>query len=188
MVLSVKKEKAVLNDLRDFIEKADELGEVQVVEGADWDVELGALSELKAETPDSPLLLFDKIKGYPPGFRVASNPFASPRRTALGLNLPLEGSKMDHVRAMRRRLKEGIKPLPPVESIDIVRGWWASPGPDVLLSPERRKRRQYEHSLAIITACKPYYWINEFPSPSKVRPELEKELKEKWATLFDGKK
>ncbi len=72
----------------------------------------------------------------------------------------------------------------PVESIDIIRGWWAGPGPDVLLPPEQRKRGQFEHSLAIIDACKPFYWIKEFSVPSKVTPELRKKLKEKWSKLF----
>ncbi len=103
------------NDLREFIEKAEELGEVEVIDGAHWDVELGALSDLKAETPDSPLLMFDNIKDYPPGYRVASNPFASSRRTALGLDLPLEASKADQVKTMRSKLKQGVKLVPPVE-------------------------------------------------------------------------
>ena len=72
----------------------------------------------------------------------------------------------------------------PEDSIDIVRGWWSSPGPDVLLSPEKRKRRQYEHSLAVITACKPFYWIKDFPPSSKVSPEMERKIKEKWSRLF----
>ncbi len=72
----------------------------------------------------------------------------------------------------------------PVESIDIVRGWWAGPGPDVLLTREQREKGQFEHSLAIITACKPFYWIKDFPEPAKVKPELEKKLKKKWANLF----
>ena len=479
----------IFNDLRDFIDKSRALGEVQDVEGADWDVELGSLADLKAATPNSPLLLFDKIKGYPAGFRVAANPFTSTRRTALGLDLPLEAGKKDQVQAMRAKLKKGVTLVPPVEvetgpvkensmagdqvdlnkfpaprwregdtgryigcgdlvimrdpdegwvnvasqmvaihdktrcaiymspgrhngiirnkyfakgmncpvavccgqdptlevaaglnvpwgvsefdyagwlnggpiqvtrgvttdlpipataeivlegelvrpeeeppipvarfgdwagyyvdveekvpvfrvksilyrnnpiilgnppavlpsvwtlgrdihmsavlwdeldrqvpgvqgcwlmgeaglrhmvvvsikqmygghakhaamaaascnavaymlryvivvdedvdptninevlwalgtrcdpedSIDILRGWWSSPGPDVLLSPEKRKRRQYEHSLAVITACKPFYWIKDFPPSSKVAPEMEKKLKEKWAKLF----
>jgi UbiD family decarboxylase len=107
------RKRMVFNDLREFIEKAKELGEVQTVEGADWDVELGAISELKAATSDSPLLLFDKIKGYPAGFRVASNPFASSKRTALGLDLPLEASKKDQIIAMRSKLKQGVKLVPP---------------------------------------------------------------------------
>jgi len=479
----------VFNDLREFIEKARELGEVQTVEGADWDVELGAISELKTAVPDSPLLLFDKIKGYPAGFRVVTNPFTSSKRTALGLDLPLEASKKDQIKAMRSKLKKGVTLVPPAEvksgpikenilvgdevdlfkfpaprwregdtgryigcgdlvimrdpdegwvnmasqmvaihdkttcavymspgrhnriirekyfargmncpvavccgqepalqvaaglnvpwgvseydyagwlngvpvpvtrgvttdlplpataelvlegefvrpeveppipvarfgdwagyyvdveekvpvfrvksilyrnnpiilgnppavspsawtlgrdihmsavlwdeldrqvpgvqgcwlmgeaglrhmavvsikqmygghakhtalaaascnaiaymlryvivvdedvdptnisdvlwalgtrcdpedSIDIVRGWWSSPGPDVLLSPEKRKRRQYEHSLAVITACKPFYWIKDFPPSSKVSPEMERKIKEKWSRLF----
>ncbi|MCL6646117.1 MAG: DNA-3-methyladenine glycosylase, partial [Dehalococcoidia bacterium] len=35
-------------------------------------------------------LLFDRIKGYPPGYRVASLTLASHRRVALALGLPLD--------------------------------------------------------------------------------------------------
>ena len=37
------------NDLREFIEKTGELGECKTVEGADWDLEIGALAEMMVE-------------------------------------------------------------------------------------------------------------------------------------------
>ncbi|MFC1870627.1 UbiD family decarboxylase, partial [Chloroflexota bacterium] len=74
----------MFNDLREFISKAEEIGEVKLVEGADWDLEISALTELMVTEPNPPLLLFDKVKGYQAGYRVATNLFASPRRTALG--------------------------------------------------------------------------------------------------------
>ena len=76
-------------DLREFIEKAEELGECRVIEGADWNLEIGHIAELGVSVPDSPLLVFDKIKGYPPGYRIAANPMTSYNRLALCLGLPL---------------------------------------------------------------------------------------------------
>ena len=68
------------NDLREFIEKCDEIGEFKVIEGADWDLEIGAIAQWQATIPDSPLILFDKIKGYKPGYRVCANMFRTTRR------------------------------------------------------------------------------------------------------------
>ncbi len=103
------------SDMREFIEAIDKLGECKVVEGADWDLELGAISNLVSQTPDMPLLLFDKIKGYPAGYRVATNLFSTPRRTALALGLPAEARGTELVKALRDKIRIGIKLLPPVE-------------------------------------------------------------------------
>ncbi len=101
-------------DLRDYIEKTKKMGECRVVEGADWDLEIGTVSAWQGETGKSPLLLFDNIKGYPAGYRVATNLFNTPKRIALalGLSKPVEG--MDLVKAWRDRDSDS-KMLPPVE-------------------------------------------------------------------------
>ena len=80
-------------DLREFIRKAQEWGECRVVEGADWNLEIGRIAELSLSVPEAPLLLFDKIRGYPQGYRIAVNPLNSPRRLTHALGLPsgLEG-------------------------------------------------------------------------------------------------
>jgi 4-hydroxy-3-polyprenylbenzoate decarboxylase len=107
----------MFDDLRGFIEKAGALGECQVVEDADWNLEIGTITELMASDPGSPLLLFDKIKGYEPGYRVASNIFTSLRRTALGMgiDLPEDARGVDLVRLYREKIRGGVKLLPPVE-------------------------------------------------------------------------
>ena len=58
--------------LEDFIKAADAVGEVQHIEGADLDLDVGGLTELTAER-SGPMLVFDKFAGYPAGFRVAAN-------------------------------------------------------------------------------------------------------------------
>jgi len=100
-------------DLREFIRKSSELGECKVIEGAHWDVEIGRIAELSLSVPDSPLLLFDKVQGYPSGYRVAANPFSSSRRAALALGLPLELTGLDLIRAWKEKLAS-LKPIPPV--------------------------------------------------------------------------
>ena len=105
----------MFNDLREYIAKVEEMGECQVVEGAHWDLEIGILTEAFSANPSSPLLLFDKIPGYPPGYRVMANPFLTPRRTALALGLPLEARELDRVKAWREKTKGGFKPVKPVE-------------------------------------------------------------------------
>src|SRR3989304_1978795 len=105
----------MFNDIREFIEVAKKSGECKVVEGADWDIEIGAITDLSAELPNPPVLLFDKIKGYEAGFRVVTNQFSTAKRTALALGLPLEARGIELVRALRDRLKAGLPSLPPVE-------------------------------------------------------------------------
>lgn len=106
----------MFNDLREFIKRAEELGEYRLIEGADWDREIGALSELHLTISNSPLLLFDKIKGYQPGYRVASNLATTDRRIALALGLPLELRGIELARAARDKVRErGAVRIPPVE-------------------------------------------------------------------------
>ena len=100
-------------DLREFIDKSRELGECRTIEGAHWNVEIGRIAELALSTPDSPLIVFDEVQGYPKGYRIAANPFSSTRRVALGLGLPLELKGLDLIRAWKDRLS-AVKPIPPV--------------------------------------------------------------------------
>lgn len=58
-----KEERFGYDDLRDFISKMQEAGEVKVIEGASLD-EIGPLTDIMWDEPETPLLLFDKIKGY----------------------------------------------------------------------------------------------------------------------------
>jgi len=100
-------------DLRTFIAAANTLGEAKVIEGADWDLEIGCLTELMAEA-EAPLAVFDSIPGYPRGFRVCTNVIATPRRFALALGLPTDSSKLDILRAWKDK-NRALTPFPPVE-------------------------------------------------------------------------
>lgn len=103
----------MFRDLREFIEGLEEIGETKRVEGADPHLEIGAITELIAEQK-GPALLFDKVKGYPAGYRIASNLFFGTKRTALALGLIPESSGIEIIEWLRDRLKK-YKPKPPAQ-------------------------------------------------------------------------
>lgn len=104
------------SDLRTFIDGADKIGELKKIDGADWNLEIGCLTELMAEQ-DGPLLLFDKIAGYTQGFRIATNVIASARRFALALGLPHDAPKLEILRTWRNKIRD-LKAYAPKEVAD----------------------------------------------------------------------
>jgi UbiD family decarboxylase len=88
-------------DLRRWLAEADRLGELKHVRGVDWNLELGAISELNVKKELPPALLFDEIKGYPKGFRVLTCSTSSPARLASLLRLPVQRTHQGLVEALR---------------------------------------------------------------------------------------
>ena len=74
-----------VTDMRSFIERLDEMGEVKRIEGADLDTDVGALTEHMGDI-ESSALLFDGFAGFPKGFRIISNLFRTCRRTAVAVS------------------------------------------------------------------------------------------------------
>ena len=92
-------------DVREWIQKVGEMGELKVIEGADWNLEIGAISVLASKHKEnSPALLFDKIKDYPAGYRILVGFFESLKRSALTTNLPLDITREGFIQAWRERL------------------------------------------------------------------------------------
>ena len=52
------------DDLREWLQKADEMGKLRRLEGADWDLEIAAASILSLRENQPPAVLFDDIKGW----------------------------------------------------------------------------------------------------------------------------
>src|SRR3970282_1904053 len=92
-------------DLRAWLAEVEALGELRRVPGADWSLELGAISELNVKKDAAPALLFDEIKGYPKGFRVLTCSTASPARLSSILRLPVERNHHNLVQQLRGRPK-----------------------------------------------------------------------------------
>ena len=98
--------------MRDYLDIIREKGLLQEIADADWDLELGSVTELVALSKDPRALMFDRITGYKPGLRVATNLYASPRLQAIALGLPDEISVTEMVQHWRQRAGS-LMPLPP---------------------------------------------------------------------------
>lgn len=90
-------------DLRAWIDEARALGELRDVRGADWNLELGTISELNVKKAHPPALLFDAIPGYPEGYRVLTCSTASPARLGSILRLGAESDHHGLVQKLRGR-------------------------------------------------------------------------------------
>lgn len=106
-------------DARTWVEQVEGLGELRVVRGASWDLEIGAITEevQRRRNPAGPAVVFDEVPGYPQGYRVLVNSLGSARRLALTLGLPPEVTDRQLVALWRQRNRE-IQPIPPVEVSD----------------------------------------------------------------------
>src|SRR5687768_5940025 len=74
-------------DLREFIAEVEKLGALRHVADADPHLEIGGITEVAAGLPECPALLFDRIKGFPPGFRIFTNATTNAQRAALALGI-----------------------------------------------------------------------------------------------------
>ncbi|MBI4214110.1 MAG: UbiD family decarboxylase [Chloroflexi bacterium] len=99
------------DDLREFIAKAQELGEFEQINGAALD-EIGGIYAINGEKQNAKLFLFDEIPGYPKGHRVATNVLSSKKRGRLAANIPLDLEGKDLEAFLSKRLEEK-KPVPP---------------------------------------------------------------------------
>ena len=100
-------------DLRGWLDGVDSFGELRVVEGADWNQEIGAVAEVAAQSNPPPAVLFDKIKDYPAGRRVLTgvhNPTL--KRQCLTNHLPLDYTP----RSVHRRLEEAPRSSPTLDA------------------------------------------------------------------------
>jgi 4-hydroxy-3-polyprenylbenzoate decarboxylase len=94
--------------LRDWIAQVERMGELVKINGAHWDREMGATTQLLTQTAKgkAPAILFDEVPGYPKGHRTLYGQFSSLKRVALTLGLPLEFEhKADIVKAYHERMQ-----------------------------------------------------------------------------------
>src|SRR6266576_6823738 len=101
--------------LRGWLDQVEKMGELRKVDGASWDMEMGAITHMLTEKSrgTAPAILFDNVPGYAKGFRTLYGQLSSARRIALTLGLPLEYErKVDVVQNYHARMQD-LKPLAP---------------------------------------------------------------------------
>src|SRR3974390_76713 len=97
---------AAKQDLRSWLDALRAVGEVQEINGAERESEIGGIVDLYMRKMGNPAVLFDDIPGYPRGHRILANILTSVRRINLTLGLPIEGSAIELVSYWRRYMKE----------------------------------------------------------------------------------
>lgn len=101
-------------DLRQWLNIVQDIGELEKIDNVDWNLEIGTLAELiyRERAGVNPALLFDRIKGYPQGYRVLVGQNSSFRRLALTLGLPMDCTGIELVDRFRKKLN-ALQPIPP---------------------------------------------------------------------------
>ncbi|HEY2917946.1 MAG TPA: UbiD family decarboxylase, partial [Candidatus Binatia bacterium] len=75
-------------DLRTWLDDVNKIGQLMTVENVHWDLELSTLTEIVNERSKTrPAIIFDRIKDYPQGYRVAANLVSSVDRLAMTLGM-----------------------------------------------------------------------------------------------------
>lgn len=102
-------------DLRGWLQEVESIGELEVVKGADWNLEIGGLIELIQRSRPAgkvPALLFDEVSGYRPGYRICVNLFSSLKRLGITTGIRQTGSELEFIQAWREKWNS-LSPIPP---------------------------------------------------------------------------
>src|ERR1041385_1512449 len=99
------------DDLRDWLARAELLGEVRHVKGASWQEDIGRAAEAVLRAENGPCVVFDDVQGCPKGFRVLLNMFAGVRRN-MTLGFPDHLAKWELGAAFREASRRDNKPIP----------------------------------------------------------------------------
>jgi 4-hydroxy-3-polyprenylbenzoate decarboxylase len=73
----------------------------------------------------------------------------------------------------------------PAISIDFIRGAWSTPL-DPSISPDRKREGDFTNSRAIIDACRPFHWRDQYPTVNMPLPETARRTKEMFSWMLDG--
>ncbi len=101
--------------IREYIERLKEYGEVvEINEEVGWNLEASAFCTMSNRI-EGPALLFNKLKGYPEGYRLLGSPYGGTRknswkRLAIGLGLEPDISYEEFCRELFMRFTHPIKP------------------------------------------------------------------------------
>lgn len=109
-------------DLRVWLTEASEAGEVRTVEGAHWELEIGALSQVNYRRPRPKALLFDSIKDYPAGMRVLSGSVSNPRLLGSVIGLGWDHTDESLLEVLATQPGEWVRRAPEFRAVTVPDG------------------------------------------------------------------
>lgn len=95
-----------MDDLRDWLAEMNKRGELKLIEGVNWNHEMGYISVINAKRRPNRALLFDNIVGYPSGYKVLTCSLSTRSRLAYTLNLADTASDLEMVPVLSQKLGE----------------------------------------------------------------------------------
>jgi 3-polyprenyl-4-hydroxybenzoate decarboxylase len=93
------------DDLRDWLRRVEEQEDLKRLDGADWNLEIGCTTTLNWKKR-GPVLLFDKITGYPEGYRVLTGSLLTAIRIAITLGLTPVGTDNELIEVLRSKVPQ----------------------------------------------------------------------------------
>jgi UbiD family decarboxylase len=157
------------SDLREWLKVVEKQGQLKRVQGASWELEMGAIVELiyrEGEDP-KPTILFDEVPGYPKGFRTLFGMLGSTWRIAKTLDLPEDQIDCLGLTDNWYRKAREIKPVPPrvVDSGPVLENRMTGDQIDVLKFPvprfhEHDRNRYLGTAHAVIQRDPDTGWVN----------------------------
>lgn len=98
-------------DLREWLAEVERMGELELVEDASWEEEIGMAAELVNHSETAPAVLFDSIPGCKKGHRVLVNFFGG-ERTRMTLGFPTDLTKLELSEAVLNTFLKNRKIVP----------------------------------------------------------------------------
>ncbi|MDD5006976.1 MAG: UbiD family decarboxylase [Syntrophorhabdaceae bacterium] len=94
----------MFEDLREWMKEVNKINELVVINGADTD-DFGPVSQITSRN-EAQAVIFDNVKGYKPGFRMAANMMQNIRTFNLALGLPLDYSIKQTIEVLTKKVAE----------------------------------------------------------------------------------
>ena len=111
------KRNVTYDSLRDWLAQTEELGELRKIDGATWQEEIGAITDIIQHDEKAPAVLFDNIPGFPSGYRVLCNVFGGKRQNVvLGFSPSL--SKVELSEAFLQEYRDAAAQKLPYEWVE----------------------------------------------------------------------
>lgn len=101
------------DDLRDWMTEVEKTEGLKHIQGASCQLEIGTLTDLVCHSNRKDAILFDKIPGYPPDYRVLVNALGAAKRMAMVVGVNAKTAR-ELVDALAGKLG-ALTPIPPKE-------------------------------------------------------------------------
>jgi UbiD family decarboxylase len=105
-----------MKSVREYLDVVESHGQLERLSGVDWDLEIGAISDIARKYDLGSAILFDDIEGYDAGYRVLTNTFDTPLQASLALGYEPTTSMREAVVAHKEHAS--VTGTEPVETVD----------------------------------------------------------------------